>query len=73
MIQNIALITLIAVQTFCQPTHNNETSTLFTSPSPLPTTTISIAAKVISINGSINNGKMLMQWIVTKNEDVAQF
>lgn len=73
MIQNIALITLITVQLFGQPVYSNETGTLFTSPSPLPSTTNSITAKVISINGNINNGKMLLQWIVTKNEDAAQF
>jgi hypothetical protein len=74
MIQKIALITLITTRIFCQSAYGNETIALFTSPSPLPPTTISNEpAKVISINGHISNGKMLLQWIVSDNEDVAQF
>jgi len=76
MIKNIALVVLIAIRLIDQPlaiTDNNNIAP-FTSPVPAPSTTVSITpAKVTSINGNISNGKMLLQWTVSENENADQF
>jgi len=74
MIKNIAFIALIATRVFYQPSAITDNITPFTSSSPVPTTTITITpAKVTSINGNISNGKMLLQWTVSENENADQF
>ena len=72
MIQNITLITLITVRLFSQSIDNKEIIVPFASPAPTSTTTIE-PAKVISINGKINDGKILLNWVVSQNENAAQF
>ena len=74
MIKNIAFIVLITLRVFYQPSATPENIAPFTSPSPAPPPTISITpAKVTSINGNISNGKLLLQWTVSENENANQF
>jgi hypothetical protein len=74
MIRNIAFIVLIMLRVFYQPSTTKENFVPFTSPSPLPPPSISVApAKVVSINGNISNNKVMLQWIVSENENAAQF
>jgi hypothetical protein len=74
MIKNIVLITLITLRVFYQPANTKENIAPFASPSPLPPTTIlATPAKVVSINGHISNNKVMLQWVVTENEQAAQF
>ena len=74
MIKNIAFIVLITLRVFYQPSATTENIAPFTSPSPAPPPTITITpAKVTSINGNISNGKLLLQWTVSENENADQF
>ena len=73
MIKNIAFIALITMRVFYQPSATTENIASFTSTSsPAPSTTIT-PAKVTSINGNISNGKMLLLWTVSENENADQF
>lgn len=74
MIKNIVFITVIMLRVFYQPANTKENIVPFASPSTLPPTTISaVPAKVVSINGHISNNKVMLQWIVSENENAAQF
>lgn len=74
MIKNITLIALILMRVFYQPSTTNENAPAFVSPMPesLPAVPFS-PAKVVSFNGSISKNKVVLQWIVSKNESAAQF
>ncbi len=74
MIKNIAFIALITLRVFYQPSAITDNIAPFTSQQPLPTPTVTITpAKVTSINGNISNGKLLLQWTVSENENADQF
>ena len=74
MIKNIAFIVLITLRVFYQQSNAQENITPFAKPSPLPPATISvISAKVVSINGHISKDKVILQWIVSENENAELF
>ena len=57
-----------------QPTYAQNDIAPFASPTPLSITTISATpAKLISINGSISNNKIILNWEVGDNETADQF
>ena len=67
-----ALIIILALRLIYQPSHAQPGISPFASPSPLPTVAAS-PAKVISVNGSVRNHKVLLQWVVGENETAEQF
>ena len=73
MIKNITFVVLIALRVFYQPVAAKETMVPFISPTPLPSPTATVSAKVISFHGSISNEKAILQWTVSANENAAQF
>jgi len=69
-----AFVIIVALRIIYHPSHAQTDIAPFASPSPLPPTTLSIApAKVISIDGSISNQKVILNWVVSENETADQF
>jgi hypothetical protein len=69
-----ALVIILALRVFYHPYNAGATPAPFTSPSPLsPATTVGAHAKLISINGSISNNRVILNWVVGENETVDQF
>ena len=69
-----AFVFIVALRIVYHPSDAQNDFAPFASPSPLPTATISIApAKLISINGSISNHKVILNWVVGANETADKF
>ncbi len=69
-----AFVIIVALRVVYHPSLAQPDIAPFASPSTLPTSTISIApAKLISINGSISNHKMILNWVVNENETADKF
>ena len=72
MIKKLILTVLITLPFLYQPV--NATIVPFATPSSSTPTTISvIVAKVVSINGSISKDKVILQWVVSENENAELF
>ncbi len=72
MIKTAALILIIALRLIYQP---SEAQTGFAPFSSQPTTRggISHPANLVSINGTIKKNKIILEWVVSKNESADQF
>ena len=74
MIKSVAFVIIVALRIIYHPSHAQSDIAPFASPSPLPTSTISASpAGFISINGSISNNKVVLNWVVGENETADQF
>ncbi len=74
MIKSAAFVIIVALRIVYHPSPAQSAIAPFASPSPLPTSTISTApARLISINGSISNSKVILNWVVGGNETADQF
>lgn len=73
MIKFTAFVVIVALRIMYQPSPAQKDIAPFANPSPLPTTTISAPAKLISIDGSIKNNKVILNWEVGDNETADQF
>ena len=74
MIKSVAFVIIVALRIIYHPSHAQSDIAPFASPSPLPASTISTAsARLISINGSISNSKVILNWVVGENETADQF
>ena len=67
-----AFVIIVALRIIYHPTHAQNETAPFASPSPLPISTIA-PAKLISINGHIINNKIILDWVVAENETADQF
>ena len=69
-----AFIIIIALRIIYHPSIAQSGIAPFASPSPLSTSTISFSnARLISIEGSIHNKKVVLTWVVGQNETADQF
>lgn len=71
-----AFVLIVALRIAYHPASAQTDLSPFTSPyaAPSSSTAFSIApAKVISIDGSVNNNKFILNWIVGENETADQF
>jgi hypothetical protein len=69
-----AFVILVAMRIVYHPADASNSIAPFTSFSPLPVSTLSVApAKLISISGSINNNKVILNWVVGANETADKF
>jgi hypothetical protein len=69
-----ALVILISLRVFYQPTNAQNSVAPFASPALHSASTISVApAKLISINASISNNKVILNWVVGANETADKF
>ena len=74
MIKSVAFVLIVALRIIYHPSHAQSGIAPFASPMPLSTSTISTApARLISINGSISNSKVILNWVVVENETADQF
>jgi hypothetical protein len=74
MAKYTTFIIIIALRVFYQPSPNQPETSPFASPSHLPASTISfVPAKLINVNGSISNHKVILNWVVGENETADQF
>lgn len=69
-----AFVIIVALRIIYHPSSSQTDLIPFTSPSPASSTTFSIApAKLIHIDGSYNNNKFILNWIVGENQTADQF
>lgn len=69
-----AFVIIVALRIAYHPSPAQTDIAPFASPSPLPTTTLSVGpAKVISFDGSISNQKVILNWVVSENETADLF
>lgn len=69
-----AFVIIVACRVVYHPSHAPSDIAPFASPSSLSPSTISIApAKLININGSISNHKVILNWVVNENETADKF
>jgi hypothetical protein len=69
-----AFVMIVALRIVYHPSDAQNDLAPFASPSPLPASTISITpAQLISINGSIRNHKVFLNWAVGENETADMF
>jgi hypothetical protein len=71
-----AFVIILALRIFYHPSNSDLTTIApFTSPSPLPVATVSVVtpARIISVKGTINQNKVVLNWIVGDNETADQF
>lgn len=74
MTKYAAFLTILALRILYHPLSAPSEIAPFASPAPLPTSTISVApAKLISVDGSINKNKVILNWVVGDNETADQF
>lgn len=75
MIKYTAFVLIVALRIMYHPASDAQSVIApFASNTPLSTTTISVVpAKLISIAGSINNHKVVLNWVVGENETADQF
>ncbi|MFZ1858935.1 MAG: hypothetical protein WAU29_16345 [Chitinophagaceae bacterium] len=68
-----AFVLIVAMRIMYHPSPAQHDIAPFASPSPLPTATTAIPAKLISIAGTISNNKFILNWEVGDNETADQF
>ncbi len=69
-----AFVIIVALRIMYHPTHAQSDIAPFASPTSFSTTTISVTpAKLISLDGSISNHKVVLNWVVGENETADQF
>lgn len=68
-----AFVIIVALRIIYHPSDAQTDIAPFASPSPLPSTLSVNPAKVISIDGSISNQKVILNWEVSENETADQF
>jgi|CXWL01.1.fsa_nt_gi hypothetical protein len=74
MIKFTAFVIIVGLRIMYQPSNAQAEIAPFSSPSPLPSSSIYfVPAKLISVNGSINNNKVILNWEVGENETADQF
>lgn len=74
MTKYTAFVIIVALRIMYHPSDAQTEIAPFTSPSPLPASTISITpAKLLNVNGSIIQNKVVLNWEVGENETVDQF
>ncbi|MDZ4810072.1 MAG: hypothetical protein SGI96_17690 [Bacteroidota bacterium] len=74
MIKYITLAAIVALRIVYNPSPAQTVIAPFASPSPVTTSIISAPpAKLVRVDGSISNNKMILNWAVEKNETAAMF
>lgn len=73
MTKYIAFIIIIALRIAYNPASAQKEAVPFASPAPLPATTNTVPARLISIDGSISNNKVVLNWVVGGNETADRF
>jgi hypothetical protein len=74
MTKYTAFVIILALRIAYHPSAAQRDIAPFASPSPLPVSTISVTpAKLISIDGSISNNKVILNWVVDENETADRF
>src|SRR5258707_14159675 len=74
MIKSLAFLIIIVLRIGYHPSDAQTAIAPFASPSPLPAPAAATTpAKVISINGSISNNRVVLNWVVGQNETADQF
>jgi hypothetical protein len=69
-----AFVILVALRIAYHPAYATNSIAPFTSLSPLPASTMSVApAKLISITGTVSNNKVILNWVVGANETADKF
>lgn len=69
-----AFVIIIALRIVYHPSQAQADIAPFASPSSLPASTISFSnARLISLEGSIHNKKVVLTWMVGENETADQF
>ena len=71
MTKYIAFVAIVALRIVYNPSSAQTVITPFASPSALTTSTN--PAKLIRIDGSVSNNKVILNWVVEKNETADQF
>ena len=71
MIKYPAFLLILTLRIFYQPSHTTAEYASFTSPSSFIKN--NLPARLLSIQGSINNDKVLLNWTVGENETADQF
>jgi hypothetical protein len=74
MTKYITLAAIVALRIVYNPSPAQTVIAPFASPAPITTSTISaLPAKLVRIDGSISNNKMILNWAVEKNETADMF
>ncbi len=74
MTKYITLAAIVALRIIYTPSSEQTVIAPFASSSPVTTSTISVPpAKLVRIDGSISNNKMILNWAVEKNETADMF
>lgn len=74
MIKYAAFILILALRILYHPLSASTDIPPFTGPAPLPTVTPAVSpAKLISLDGTIQNNKVILNWVVGENETADQF
>ena len=74
MTKYITLAAIVALRIIYNPAPTQTVIAPFANPSPVTTSTISAPpAKLVRIDGSISNNKMILNWAVEKNETADMF
>ena len=74
MTKYIALAAIVALRIVYNPSPEQTFIVPFASPSPVTTSSIlELPAKLVRIDGSISNNKMILNWVVEKNETADMF
>jgi hypothetical protein len=68
-----ALIIIVALRIAYHPSPTATTIAPFTSPAPASTVFSIVPAKLLSLEGSMNNNKVILNWMVGDNETADQF
>ena len=69
-----AFVFIVTLRIAFHPLHSKTEIAPFASLAPLPSsTTVITSAKVISINGTINENKIFINWVVSENETANLF
>jgi hypothetical protein len=73
MIKNIAFFTLITLRVFYHPTEAKAYTVPFPGQASIPSAISTAPTKVISLQGTISNNKVILEWVVSENENAEQF
>ena len=74
MTKYIALAAIVALRIVYNPSPEQTVIVPFASTSPVTTSSIlELPAKLVRIDGSISNNKMILNWVVEKNETADMF
>ena len=73
MTKYITLAAIVALRIVYNPSPAQTIITPFASPTTVTTSTTTPPAKLVRIDGSISNNKMILNWVVEKNETADMF